>query len=306
MTTHHDHDLTDAEFDALLAGEGELARQLAALPQPESPAALDASILAAITARMTQETSKAEQPAAPTIGATPAVAAQPRPAAANNADHGLPAAPFRPSFMARWRMPMALAASFVGAMLLMLEWQHEDSTLLTLPAPPSAAAPAAQTDQPPPPAAENANQHASPDANPAATWQAAEMRSIERAATAKQAAAQQALAQQAAARRSAERDAAASELARMSPPTPARSAPAPAASISPSVVVPAPAPAPAITYRGLATPPADAAANWLQAIDRLLTADQPQAALREWNLFRVTYPDYPVPPELASRIAAAQ
>jgi hypothetical protein len=52
--------------------------------------------------------------------------------------------------------------------------------------------------------------------------------------------------------------------------------------------------------------PADTAraAEWLHVIDEMLKADLRQDAREEWRKFNLAYPDYPVPEQLARRIAA--
>lgn len=113
MTSRGKDDLDD-EFEAFLAGRGELARPLSALPQPESPALLNDAIIASIKAEMAQEQATRQRPAANDAGNQAGDAAAMPPA-------------FRPSWMMRWRVPLAMAASVAGAVLLMLEWQREEN-----------------------------------------------------------------------------------------------------------------------------------------------------------------------------------
>jgi hypothetical protein len=80
----------DAQFDAFLKGEGDLARRLQGMAQPEPSAALDAAILANARAAMAQEA---------------------RPVAANDSGQAVPA-PRRPASLGwRWRVPAGIAAS---------------------------------------------------------------------------------------------------------------------------------------------------------------------------------------------------
>ena len=46
------------------------------------------------------------------------------------------------------------------------------------------------------------------------------------------------------------------------------------------------------------------AADWLNVIDEMLKAGLRKDAIDEWRKFRLIYPDYPVPEELARQIAA--
>jgi hypothetical protein len=79
----------DAEFDAFLKGEGDLARRMRGVAQPEPGAALDAAILASARAAIAQEV---------------------RPRAAN--DSGTAPAPRRATAMGwRWRVPAGIAAT---------------------------------------------------------------------------------------------------------------------------------------------------------------------------------------------------
>lgn len=64
-----------------------------------------------------------------------------------------------------------------------------------------------------------------------------------------------------------------------------------------------------ITVTGSARKAAPAADNaratdWLNVIDEMLKAGLRKDAIDEWRKFRVAYPDYPVPEELARQIAA--
>ncbi|RFP08125.1 MULTISPECIES: hypothetical protein [unclassified Duganella] len=94
----HDH-TEDAEFDDFLKGEGDLARQLRDLPQPQPPKALSAAILAR---------------AASDLGA----AAVPGASANDAVLDGVPAAPPARHYLRRARVPLGLAASVVLALFM--------------------------------------------------------------------------------------------------------------------------------------------------------------------------------------------
>lgn len=131
----------DDEFEAFLHGGGALARQLSALPQPQAPAALDAAILAAVRADLTAPANSAALAASALASAK---------LAANDAGSGAgesaDAAELRPlpavSRLACWRMPLATAASVIGAISLMLQWQQQPESERIAPPRQSAAAPA--------------------------------------------------------------------------------------------------------------------------------------------------------------------
>lgn len=334
--TSRGKDQLDDEFEAFLVGHGELARQLSALQQPESPERLNDAIIATAEAEMARERREA-------------VAVQRRPAANS----------------ARWRVPVAMAASVIGAVLLMLQWQRDGY------APPATAEireqskVAATSDAAPQPAPPDAS---TPTSMPAPATEVVAATSATTAATAAatatskapapspQAEAAPAPEQPAARTRSANTMAKAADKAQPSRSgVPADAAPAPAiAEERPQVLAyapppppppmpvrdrvalaaraappppppmiarpaPAPAPPPAAAIAPLSTtivsPSARqeaAAANtakaaaWLNVIDEMLKADLRKDALEEWKKFRLAYPDYPVPDALAKRIAAIE
>jgi hypothetical protein len=93
----------DAEFEAFLRGEGDLARALQTLPQPAPPAALDAAILALV------ETDLAIQPIAALAANDPVIPAADRQQ--------------KPNFIARWKIPLGLAASaLIAVQLGWMQW----------------------------------------------------------------------------------------------------------------------------------------------------------------------------------------
>jgi len=257
MTRHDDQKLDD-ELDDFMAGRDALSRHLSALKQPESPAQLDTAIMASIEGKLAQEQTMRQRPAAN---------------------------------MARWRMPLALAASVVGTLLLTLEWQRgeyaepEQITTSAPPAPVRAASPEITVTAPPKPAAivSDKRVHAAPAPGAPAAEEAWTPLPAPAAA-----------------------------------PAPVMTA-QPAAPVTDAVTVhrfaassfgAAAAPAPIVARPSAApiAPPApDAqAAAWLHAIDEMLKADLRSDALAEWKKFRLAYPDYPVPEALARQIAAIE
>jgi hypothetical protein len=88
--THDKDSFEDAAFDAFLQGKGELAERLRELPQAEPSAELDAAILRRVEAEIAH------------IG----------PAAVNDA--------VGPGWFARWRLPIAAAASFLFALAIVM------------------------------------------------------------------------------------------------------------------------------------------------------------------------------------------
>ncbi|WGG48630.1 hypothetical protein [Rugamonas sp. DEMB1] len=133
MTSKGKDHLDDDEFEAFLRGDGALARQLSALPQPQAPAALDATILAAVRADLAAPAS--------TSTSTKLAANDPAPGAGESTAGELRPQP-TVSRLARWRMPLATAASVIGAISLMLQWQRQPESERIAPPRQSAVAPA--------------------------------------------------------------------------------------------------------------------------------------------------------------------
>lgn len=267
--------VSDAEFDAFLRGDDALARQLAALPQPQPSATLDAAILRHVQADLR------------------------RPIASNDAA--------RRGIVSRWSMPIALAASFVVTFSLLHEWDGYISdapaevaapvvVAPAAPAAPAAAEPAAAMPvTPPPPPFIAPPSRPAPLRKPAATASVAPNPAPELGGAL---AAPPAAAQAEAPR--ADSDSAAEKLSlplRRSAPAPAPPAPVSvhgARNMAPHAV-------------GEDNIKADSikADNWLAVIDEMLNAGLPRDAHEEWTRFRLAYPDYPVPPALLDRIKAA-
>ncbi|PWF48723.1 hypothetical protein [Massilia glaciei] len=96
--------IDDAEFDAFLKGEHALSHELKSMPQPQSPAALDDAILQRVMAGLAGDARGA--PAAN----DPGEQVQPR---------------LTKSFSARWRVPVALAASVLFAVVGVRQWEGD-------------------------------------------------------------------------------------------------------------------------------------------------------------------------------------
>lgn len=312
----------------------ELARQLAALPQPAPSAALDAAILAAVQADL--------------------AAAPPRPAAANDAPLAPPAAqaPTRQRWT-RWQLPLGLAASFVLSLSVVMKLQEHEAQVVA-PQPPAAPSPA-----PAPAASPDAADAADTAVSTPAAQSAAPATQRTTAGTRNRTQAENsrpALPPNAAAPPMPVESAPAQEFRRApqavpelkiavpaapampsySQPSPASAfSPAPAPAAAPSLAVPPappapppppPPPVPHIMQDRAA--PAEAAGRvaserrveitgskimrsqpnavspdiWLAAIDEMLKAGLRRDALAEWPRFRQAYPDYPVPQELLERL----
>jgi hypothetical protein len=287
-----DEKITDAELDAFLRGDDALSCELQALTQPAPSAQLDAAILAQAQSLMEQER----------------VA---RPPAANDSGPKAPIAPWRPG--ARWRVPTGIAAALVAGVLAQQTWHSERDAdgvgSLPLPSAPAPSQPAA----------------AAPPALPEAPRETIKPSPVpETAAVSPRADTARANHQPAPAGEMAPSlaPAPAEVPAKVPPPAPAPMAvppPAPAAAASDAFdataravtvtarrsrndVSAAPA-APAVR----SAPPAPSApdpALWLAAIDEMLRAGLRRDALDEWQKFRATYPDYPVPATTSDQIKA--
>ena len=278
----HDH-RDDEEFDAFLQGRGELAQLLQQMPQPTPPEALSAAIVAQAQAALRRESS------------------------ANDAHvEGPKGAPIPSHFLRHARLPLALAASVVLAVIVGVQWQDrwsEPATVLIAQAPPSATVPGPA---PVPTVAPTATLSKAPDASPSAAALGAakkQVPSAEQAPMPPTVLAQADISQ-------ANRDAAVFR----SVPSATRAEEQPAAAAAP-----APAPAPALVAAAPAAPAAPVAASpasatpaldvekakaWLKLIDELIKADMRRDALDEWERFRKDYPHYPVPEKLSAQIKA--
>ena len=269
MTNRESDRLEDEEFAEFLQGKGELVRHLRALPQPRPSALLDAAILAEVEAGLARGAA-----CLPESGHH----------VANDAayDASRPATAAPPGFMARWRMPMATAASMILAASLLLERQASTprAPLDTLPETADAMSR--------PPVAATAMAPALPALAPApAPFIPA--RKITPTAPASEADGAQRVAPPG-------MQVAQSDMLELWSKS---AAPAPAA------IGTASAPAPAARAPG--SVPAldvDKAKAWLALIDEMLKADLHQDALNEWEKFRHAYPNYIIPKKFAAKMQA--
>lgn len=319
----------DAEFDAFLNGEGELARRLQGVAQPSPSAALDAAILASARAAMAQEA---------------------RPAAANDSGDGAPAPRLAPGLGWRWRVPAGIAASvLVGVFAVQTFEAGGDLNETAAPVPEAAAersvvvptmpaAPAAPAKSAGLPAAENMAPAPAPQMRsspapskakvPAPVIQAepAPVESVESyappaapapapalafdmarpAMPARQSKPAPVLSEQA---KSANMDSVVIEGYRRAQ---VQAAPAPVSNYAPSQPPEAAAqkPWPPVAtldsedkqIAGMVAPAPAASANmapmsapaWLHRIEALLAQGQQPEAVAQWKAFRKVYPDYPV------------
>jgi len=252
--------------------DAELARRLAAMPQPEPSQELDAAIFAQVQKDLA-----------------------PGPAAANDPAKDAP----RPTLLHRYRAPLAFAASLAGIAILLPVWrsmqqqevqpaevpiilnQVPDSAL-PLPKSESAVQADKKTDAPvitarPAPAAPQVDMAAAPEP-------AAEIAPVPTPPPAPAAAAAAA---------------AAAAPAYAPPPVPAmepdntESAPKAAARSRQE----------SATGIGAAY---ESPKDWLQTIERLLDAGDTAAAAAQWKRFRKANPEYPVPDTLADRLKALE
>lgn len=289
--------------------DAELARRLAALPQPEPSAELDAAIFAKVQKDLA-----------------------PGPAAAND-----PATePARPSLLHRYRAPLAFAASLAGIAILLPVFrtmQHKQAQQVNvqvisedavLPAPPpmvsaEAAAPAAPMEpkreagivprrpvKPAPPPAPSESLPASPMLTMPAPAPAPVQPSLTVGEFARAPVHVVAPTEVAA----APEPAPVPEPVRAVPPAVPDYAPRPVPAPEP-VAAPPVAAAPAakavtpvrITGSSIQVPPPE---DWLTSIEHLLDEGEAAAAAEQWKRFRQAYPGYRVPDALAERLKALQ
>lgn len=262
-----------------------LARHLASLPQPEPCAELDAAILSAIKDDLA-----------------------PRADAANDAASARDVGPApRPSFLQRYRVPLALAACAAGVSIALPIWRQDPLTVGEVvyneqkqaQHPQPEAAPAQE-----PAGVAPAVQKAAPAPAPASVPPPAVPKREKPAFVAQQPAPAPALEQPAPP--PAPVTASAARVA----PAPVPATPAPAATPS-AGASPAPPPtesartAPMADYRSVAPVPtrrADTPETWLEAIQAMLDAGLNRDAAEEWARFRAAHPNYTVAEPLASRL----
>jgi hypothetical protein len=311
MTIDQDQDKDDANFEAFLRGEGDLAEGLDALAQPSPSATLDAAILARAradverderNARLHRDAQRARE------------ANEARGQAANDA-------PAR----GRWGVPAGIAATVLAGVLGHQVWNHnadveraamapqkmdEQSDVVSVPAAAPVQAPLAATVQKPPAPSEK---RSAPVAKPAPTAPAQVALSAPPApvVSGEVAPVQE---EAAGADKSAPLRYSAPVFERAPAPAPAPAPPPPPA---PSMAA-APAPAADVARRVEVTGsriaggsvrtrlPADEPDVWLKRISALLASGDKERALVEWRNFRAIHPDYPVAEPLATAIKAAQ
>jgi hypothetical protein len=324
--TSGDHNLQDAELDEFLGGRDELSQQLAALAQPEAPKQVNDAIMASIAAQLAQEQATKAAPA-PQL-----TSVMPRPAA-NMARWRAPAA-LAASLIGALLLTLEWQRGDYAQQAAMSA-QQQQQPAVSVPQPPSADAPApssapakaapkdvAPAQQPAPQAIPSQQQSASPRSRPTAELahgpapvQPAPITSPAPAAPPMPLMPQAPL-------MLAESAATAPLPAAIAPPAGLflRSAPAPviagrmaASAPAPSYVASAATAPTVVSVTGAARKAeaqaeaqADAtrAANWLHVIDEMLKAGLRNDAQEEWRKFRLAYPDYPVPEQLAKRIDA--
>jgi hypothetical protein len=304
----------DAAFDAFLRGEGELAHKLHELPQPEPSSELDASILAAIELDLVREAAK--------------------PVAANDA--AIPDG--KASRFKYWQAPAAVAACAVFALLVVLRQTpppvEEAAAPAAVPGPQAyqdglnkqmdrsaeaekAAKPVGReakqlskaeavsqgkADVPPPkpeqlkPAVTSAASVAHFTQSPEPPARAADMTPAPASVPSLAMAPAEPASVSGAHAGAAVGAEAKSEYSFNEKTTPASSSP-------PSVAAYAAAPAArALKEPRAVQPPSSEADAWLLRIEALLDADMSKFALEEWDKFRKSFPNHPVPEKLEARI----
>jgi hypothetical protein len=301
----------DAEFDAFLNGEGDLARRLQALAQPGPSAALDAAILANARAAMAQDA---------------------RPAAANDSGDGTLAPRRTPGLGWRWRIPAGIAATVLVGLFAHQTFQqggelNEVVNPVAVPAAPVAQdVEAAARVEDSPPAAAAAAPAEKPAASKALQKPAARAKEskAEKPAPAPapvveaEARAEMAdLQRQAMTAKKSKVDKSTSDAYRAREES-AAPLPAPVVSYSPAPAPPPPQEVHVAGRRnayepqlsgGLIVPPSAPAPvaqvearAWLERIEKLLEQGRRDEALREWKAFRAAYPAYPVPGTTRERL----
>jgi len=277
--------------------DADLARRLAALPQPEPSAELDAAIFAQIQKDLA-----------------------PGPAAANDPATELATEPRRPSLLRRYRAPLAFAASLAGIAILLPVFrtmQHKEEQQVNVQViSEDAVLPAA----PPMENADVAAPVASAPAKPAAPKEQKREAGIldERLAKPVPPPAQPPmLAMPTPEEAPVPPSPPAVELSRAAAPVPVpepvRAAPAAVPEYAPAPVPP-PAPA-AVAPAAKSVTPVEVTGRrnrvqdpkaWLNSIEHMLDEGETAPAAEQWKRFRLANPDYPVPEALAQRLKALE
>ena len=262
----------DAQFDAFLNGEGDLARELQCLAQPGPSAHLDAAILA---------------------NAREAMAQEPQLSAANDGGDSTPAPRLAPSLGWRWRIPAGIAATvLVGVFAQQTFNTGGDLNDTSVP-----SAPAAEVETPHPAPAPIMTVPESTPVTPAdlkaATAPVSKPASPppQRSKPAPTVSADKAASEPALNESIFDRDQAS--------PAPA-AAPAPPERPDPRALARSSrADEAASDARKKTTPPAQ---EWLVRIEKLLADGMTAQAMAEWKAFRVAHPDHPVPEATRARL----
>lgn len=114
MSTQDEINISDADFDAFLKGEGELSLMLRQLPQKQPSAELDDAILAKAKVELAKTP---EAPVVATVQSAPQAANDPVMPGKSKSSGG---------FVSRWRIPLGLVASlFVTVQLVRMEIYDE-------------------------------------------------------------------------------------------------------------------------------------------------------------------------------------
>ena len=257
----------DAQFDAFLRGEGDLARDLQGLAQSAPSANLDAAILA---------------------NARQAMAQEPRSGAANDSAAAPSAPRLAPGLGWRWRAPAGIAAAVLVGVFAQQTFNTggdlNDVSTPSAPAPEVAAenpapAPIMTVPEAKPVAPADSKAAAAPATKPASS----KLQRNEPTPTvsADKAAVEPVM------------NESVSELEQPSPAPAPAAAPAPPVRQDPqSFARSRMADAAASSAREKAAPSAQ---ERLERIEKLLADGMTAQAVAEWKSFRVAYPDYPVP-----------
>lgn len=258
-----DHDHTDDDdFDAFLQGKGELSQMLQQMPQPTPPAALSAAILADAEAAVRQNSSANDAFIADS---------EKRPRLSR--------------FLRRARLPLAMAASVLLAVVIGVQWQSQFSepgavVIAQAPQPPAAPATAEST----------AARSKAPDARKSTAELAGAQKQVP--STAQTPMPTTVISQ--------------ADISQANPDSVVfRSVPSATSAQAQPAAAPAPvAPVAASPTTGTSPGDLEKARAWLKLIDELIKADMNRDALDEWEKFRKDYPHYTVPEELMAKVKA--
>ncbi len=308
----------DAEFDAFLNGQGDLARSLQGLAQPGPSAALDAAILANARAALAQEA---------------------RPQAANDSGAAAPAPQLARSLGWRWRIPAGIAAAVLVGVFAQRNFEaNPDLNDLSAPVmmQESSPVPAAEMPSPPPPpapATDERRMEAVANSTPAPVPQAVARAKPRPEQPAPAQEAQQELARKATARQVQPVEKSSADSAVQAEAAPEVStnhfgrndkaygyspapAPAPAPAAAPPIAAAAATEQVEVSARrrqlndasgqiaSSAAPPNPqlTARAWLDRIENALAEGRRDEAVADWKAFRKAHPAYPVPDTTRSKL----